>query len=34
MKDIIQIQDFEYNHILRQAVAVIGRSQTIVATAN
>ena len=32
MADIIQIQDSEYDVILRQAVAVIDRARTMVAT--
>ena len=33
MKDIIQIQESEYDSILRQAVAVIDRTRAMVATA-
>ena len=32
MTDIIQIQELEYDEILRQAVAVIDRVLTIIAT--
>ena len=32
MADIVQIQDSEYDVILRQAVAVIDRARTMVAT--
>ena len=33
MKDIIQIQESEYDSILRQAVTVIDRTRAMVATA-